>query len=66
ARSFFQASFVMAPHLYEPHYNFAILADQLGDFQSSYLSAKRAVETFPDHVDSKELLKQLKEHFSLL
>lgn len=66
ARSFFQASFVMAPHLYEPHYNFATLVDQLGDLQSSYVSAKRAVEAFPGHVDSKELLKQLKQHFSLI
>ncbi|XP_059160316.1 tetratricopeptide repeat protein 8-like isoform X1 [Physella acuta] len=66
ARSFFQASFVIAPHLYEPHYNFAALADQLGDLQSSFVSAKRAVESFPSHVDSQELLKQLKQHFSLL
>ncbi|KAK3700305.1 hypothetical protein RRG08_033582 [Elysia crispata] len=41
-------------------------ACQLGDLQSSFVSAKRAVEAFPGHVDSKELLKQLKQHFSLL
>lgn len=39
---------------------------QLGDLQSSYNAAKRAVDAFPNHVDSKELLKQLKHHFSLL
>ncbi|XP_012940531.1 tetratricopeptide repeat protein 8 [Aplysia californica] len=66
ARSFFQASYVMSPHLYEPHYNFAALADQLGDLQSSFVSAKRAVDAFPNHVDSSDLLKQLKQHFSLL
>ncbi|KAH9519653.1 Tetratricopeptide repeat protein 8 [Bulinus truncatus] len=66
ARSFFQAAFVIAPHLYEPHFNFAVLADQLGDFQSSYQSARRAVDAFPGHVESQELLKQLKEHLSLL
>lgn len=39
---------------------------QLGDLQSSYLSARRAVEAYPDHKDSQELLKQLRQHFSLL
>lgn len=66
ARAFFQAALSMAPHMYEPHYNWAALADQLGDLQSSYNAAKRAVDAFPNHVDSKELLKQLKHHFSLL
>ena len=39
---------------------------QLGDLQSSYNAAKRAVDAFKEHVDSKELLKQLKYHFALL
>lgn len=30
ARSFFQAAYVIAPHMYEPHYNWAALADQVG------------------------------------
>ncbi|KAL3874396.1 hypothetical protein ACJMK2_037419 [Sinanodonta woodiana] len=66
ARAFFQAAYVIAPHMYEPHYNWAALSDQLGDLQSSYNAAKRSVDAFPNHVDSKELLKQLKHHFSLL
>lgn len=66
ARAFFQAAFVIAPHMYEPHYNWAQLADQLGDLQSSYNSAKRAVDAFKEHVDSKDLLKQLQHHFQLL
>ncbi|XP_050404993.1 tetratricopeptide repeat protein 8 [Patella vulgata] len=66
ARAFFQASFVLAPHMYEPHYNFAALADQLGDLQSSYNAAKRAVDAYEGHVDSKELIQQLKQHFTLL
>ncbi|XP_060571355.1 tetratricopeptide repeat protein 8-like [Ruditapes philippinarum] len=66
ARAFFQAAYVISPHMYEPHYNWAQLADQLGDLQSSYNSAKRAVDAFKDHVDSKDLLKQLQHHFQLL
>ncbi|KAK7480381.1 hypothetical protein BaRGS_00028428 [Batillaria attramentaria] len=38
----------------------------LGDLQSSYLSARRATEAYPNHTDSQELLKQLRQHFSLL
>lgn len=29
ARAFFQAALSMAPHMYEPHYNWAALADQV-------------------------------------
>ena len=39
---------------------------QLGDLQSSYVSARRAVEAYSAHTDSQELLKQLRQHFSLL
>ncbi|XP_074646623.1 tetratricopeptide repeat protein 8-like [Tubulanus polymorphus] len=66
ARAFFQAAFTLAPMMFEPHYNFAALSDKLGDFQSSYSSVQRALESFSDHVDSKELLKILKQHFTLL
>ncbi|KAL5008127.1 hypothetical protein ScPMuIL_013708 [Solemya velum] len=66
ARAFFQAAFILSPHLYEPHYNWGALADQVGDLQSSYNSVKRAVEAFPKHTDSNDLLKQLKIHFALL
>ena len=30
ARAFFQAAVSLAPHMYEPHYNWAALADQVG------------------------------------
>ena len=29
ARAFFQAAYVISPHMYEPHYNWAALADQV-------------------------------------
>ena len=48
-----------------PNFLFVCLF-QLGDLQSSYNAAKRAVDAFKEHVDSKELLKQLKHHFALL
>lgn len=48
------------------YYKRFTLLFQLGDLQSSYNAAKRSVDAFQDHVDSKDLLKQLKHHFSLL
>lgn len=42
------------------------LLTQIGNLQSSYTSVKRALETFPEHFDSKELMKQLEQHFAAL
>ncbi|XP_071963658.1 tetratricopeptide repeat protein 8-like [Antedon mediterranea] len=66
ARAFFQSAQSLSPHMFEPHFNYASLCDQIGDLQSSYNSAQRAVSAYNDHCDSKDLLKQLKKHFALL
>ena len=66
SRAFFQASFNLAPMMFEPHFNFANLSDKVGDLQSSFTSIKRSVDAFPDHSDSKELFKVLKQHFAML
>ena len=39
---------------------------QIGDLQSSYNAASRAQEAFPEHTDSKELLRALQQQFSML
>jgi tetratricopeptide repeat protein 8 len=44
----------------------ALVAFKLGDCQESYDYAQKALEAFPEHTDSKELLKQLKKHFTML
>lgn len=76
----------LAPHLFEPFFNGALLAYKLGDFQESFdLASKvrgalapspalrqsrgvapQALEIFPEHHDSIELLKLLRNHFTLL
>ncbi|XP_072032447.1 tetratricopeptide repeat protein 8-like [Amphiura filiformis] len=66
ARAFFQAAQGIAPHMFESHYNFASLSDQVGDLQSSYRAAKEAVEAYPEHCDSNDLLAQLRKHFAIL
>jgi hypothetical protein len=37
-----------------------------GDFQESYNMVLKSLELFPDHEDSRELLKNLKKHFSIM
>ncbi|KAF6028481.1 TTC8 [Bugula neritina] len=46
ARAFFQASFSLAPQMYEPHYNSGMMSEWIGDVQSAFLSVKRSLEAF--------------------
>ena len=66
ARSNFQAVQQLAPQMFEPFFNGALLAYKLGEFQESYDLAQKALAAFPDHVDSLELLNQLDQHFGML
>ncbi|XP_050191632.1 tetratricopeptide repeat protein 8 isoform X3 [Myiozetetes cayanensis] len=66
ARALLQTASSLAPHLYEPHFNFAILSEKVGDLQRSYTAAQKSEEAFPGHVDTQQLIKQLKEHFAML
>lgn len=66
ARAFFLSASGLAPHVFEPHYNSAAVSEKLGDLQTSYGACQKALEAFPEHGDSKELLKQLKKHFAAL
>jgi tetratricopeptide repeat protein 8 len=66
AKSSFKTGQRAGEHVFELFYNGALLAFKTGEFQESFDLAKRALEIFPDHSDSQELLKQLKNHFSTL
>ncbi|CAK0808900.1 unnamed protein product [Prorocentrum cordatum] len=66
AQAHFHTAMRLGPHLFEPAFNGGLLAFKLGDFQESYELAHKALEAYPDHIDSKELIKQLKSHFSSL
>ncbi|XP_062350731.1 tetratricopeptide repeat protein 8 isoform X5 [Cinclus cinclus] len=56
----------------EAYNNLAVLemrkghTEQVGDLQRSYTAAQKSEEAFPGHVDTQQLLKQLKEHFAML
>jgi tetratricopeptide repeat protein 8 len=66
ARSNFQTAGKLAPHMFEPFFNGALVSFKLGDCQESFELAQKALEAFPEHTDSKELIKQLKKHFTML
>ena len=54
----------LGPHTFEPPYNSALLSYKLGDLQESFNQATKALECYPEHADSKELLKTLREKFT--
>ncbi|KAF2357594.1 Tetratricopeptide-like helical domain [Trinorchestia longiramus] len=66
ARAFFMTASSLGPHLFQPLFNHASLSDSLGDLQTSYVIVQKALAVFPDHVDSKDLLKKLQVHFQSL
>nr|DBA14647.1 TPA: hypothetical protein GDO54_005582 [Pyxicephalus adspersus] len=65
ARALLQTSAALAPHMYEPHFNFASVSDNVGDLQSSYVAAKKSEAAFPDHVETQQLIKKLQQHFAM-
>ncbi|KAJ8396887.1 hypothetical protein AAFF_G00012100 [Aldrovandia affinis] len=66
AKAFLQTASSLAPHMYEPHFNFSTLSDTVGDLQSSYIAAQKSEDAFPDHVDTQQILKNLRQHFAVL
>uniref|UniRef100_A0A672L5K2 Uncharacterized protein n=1 Tax=Sinocyclocheilus grahami TaxID=75366 RepID=A0A672L5K2_SINGR len=66
AKAFLQTAASLSPHMYEPHFNFATLSDKVGDLQSSYMAAQKSEDAFPEHVDTQQILKNLRQHFATL
>ncbi|KAM8913234.1 tetratricopeptide repeat protein 8 isoform 1-T1 [Spinachia spinachia] len=66
SKAFLQTAASLAPHMYEPHFNLSILSEKIGDLQGSYTAAQKSEDSFPEHVDTQQLLKQLRQHFSVL
>uniref|UniRef100_A0AAY4AUW7 Tetratricopeptide repeat domain 8 n=1 Tax=Denticeps clupeoides TaxID=299321 RepID=A0AAY4AUW7_9TELE len=55
----------------EAYNNLAVLelrkvSPLVGDLQSSYAAARKSEEAFPEHVDTQQILKTLKQHFAEL
>ncbi|KPP58962.1 tetratricopeptide repeat protein 8-like [Scleropages formosus] len=56
----------------EAYNNLAVLElrrgriEQVGDLQSSYMAAQKSEDAFPEHVDTQQILKNLRQHFAVL
>ena len=66
ARTNFQTAARLAEHMHEPFFNGGLLAFKLGDFQESFTLTTKALDVYPDHAESLELKRQLKQHFTSL
>ena len=66
ARAYFMSAISINQELYEAHFNLAMLSEGQGDLNTSYKEVKRSLEAFAEHVDSKHLLNQLRQYFTLL
>jgi tetratricopeptide repeat protein 8 len=66
ARASFLTAVKVNAFLYEPHYNLAYLAYSQGNFQESYANTTQALVIYPEHSDSKQLLKLLQDIFDNL
>nr|XP_061798460.1 tetratricopeptide repeat protein 8-like isoform X4 [Nerophis lumbriciformis] len=66
SKAFLQTAASLSPHMYEPHYNLSILCEKIGDLQSSYIAALKSEDAFPEHVDTQQVLVQLRQHFAAL
>ena len=66
AKSNFMQGAKISAFLFEPCYNSAYLMFKRGEFAESYTMVQRALELFPEHQDSKQLLKDLQKHFSCM
>lgn len=63
AKACLSAGCEVAPHVFEPFYNLALLAYRTGDFQDAHNYVSKALQIYPNHIDSKELLSTLQKTF---
>jgi len=53
-------------YLFEPCYNLALWYYKGHDYQEAYKQVKKALEIYPDHVESQDLKKAIEEVLSVL
>ena len=63
AKTMLGAARRLAPYMYEPHFNSALLAFRLGDYASAHDLVTKSLAAFPKHSDSKVLAEKLAKLF---
>lgn len=64
AKSNFSNAERVAPYLYEPSFNGAILSYQSGDFEESHRKVRSALRAYPTHGQALDLLASLEREFA--
>ena len=64
AKANFAMSAKQSQFLFEPAYNGSLVAYRTGEYQESYNAIQRSLQIYPDHADSKELIKLLQKCFA--
>lgn len=63
AKAFFQAAASIGKHLYEPHYNLALIGEKIGQFDFCYIQVKMAIEVYPNHYAANELCNRIRKMY---
>lgn len=64
AKTLFQSAVAKGPHLYEAHFNYALLLHAAGNYAECYTELKSTLELFPEHYYSRKLLQRVETIFS--
>mmetsp|Transcript_7923 Transcript_7923/g.19260 ORF Transcript_7923/g.19260 Transcript_7923/m.19260 type:complete len:535 (-) Transcript_7923:206-1810(-) len=64
SRSGFREAARLGPFSFEPPFNSALLAHKLGETQESFDHVNKALECWPEHTESKELIEILRSKFT--
>jgi len=64
AKSCFDTAIKLGPFLYEPLFNSALLSYKMGNYQEAFVLVNRVLkDIYPEHTDSQELQRKLKQNF---
>lgn len=63
SKSLFQTASLLGPYLYEPNYNLALIGERNGQYDLCYEYAKKAIQIYPEHYSSQQLLTKMKKMY---
>lgn len=61
SKSLFQTSSSLGSHLYEPNYNLALIGERNGQYDLCYEYSKKAINIYPDHYSSQQIIQRMKK-----
>ncbi|UJR30893.1 hypothetical protein I4U23_018403 [Adineta vaga] len=65
-QAYLQTAQSLAPHMFEPYFNYGKSMHEQGDLQNSFRAIKSSLDIYKNHSDSKQIYDELKKMFSEL